>query len=1188
MADGNDYTNATSTAMPPAGRGPWQLNGSNTGSTSFIKIIAGDLIGSTTPVLLPLPNQTLIAPTNPPAHLQVGTATSNGREYYRSIGSPITSGAAYFSFLLNVSANPTNTDEFRCTLVAAGASNTPAATDPLSLHFRKGADTSHFNLGIERLNGSTVWATNSLADNQDYLIVLKYAFGTASPCNLYINPTPGAAEPLPAASATSDGVTAEPANIGTILFYESFIAPKTSGTINVDVMRVDSAWTNVTPAAAFASQLAITSSPQTLAVGEYSSPMTVTLEDQYGNVFTNSIPTVVSLASSSTTATFWDPTDTTNITSVTIPAGASAATFAYLDYTVGNPTITAASSSLLSATQTENVVALFTAIDHFTVTTSVASTNAGQNFIVTVQAMDSANNAITNSSVDGAMVIVSSSGAVLFVASDDDSAGNDETEEDGAFTEALMNGSFTLNASDTRAETVSITAAYGPATGTLTNFVVTPATAAQVRAETTADGTGSVVPEQIVAGGSSVHVYAIRRDVFGNYIDNVVADSWTLANSTGQISGGNLVAAGDGKSATFTAGNPGTCTIHAASGTLATTDSGILTVPSTAPATRVLVETAADGTGITVPAQTMINGQTLAVYSIRRDANGYFIDNVAADSWSLINLTGEVAPSDLAASNNRKSAVFTGNFPGTASIHAAASSLASVDSGKLTVSGNNQIGYTVSYQVNINPTNGQNIVGDAANEPNFCVDPTNPNRMAIGWRQFASVNSSTREAGYAYTTNGGVTWLGQNILLASTIIHSDPVLRAAPDGQFYYMSEADSPYYSCDLWNSTNGGQSWSDIGYANGGDKPWFVINDTTNAGSGNLYFIWNDGATPQPNANRNFSCSTNRGVSWSTPIQLPQFSTATTFYGTICLGPTGQVYVVGWDHTLGQFDFNRATNAAAGGSSVNFDLTITNLNLGGAEVGSIAGINNAGLLGISYVAADCSNGTNRGNIYVMGAVSSNGNPTQIEFIRSTNGGVSWTSPKTINDDASPLTHYHWSAVMDVSPNGRIDLAWYDTRNATNNAGSQLYYSYSLDGGLSWSTNRALTPLFNQTIGYPVQQKIGEQFGLVSLTNSACIAYTATFNGEEDVYFTRVEQPDAVVPPFFAQIALTNGVVMLTWNTVVGKTYCVQFEPALNPQWSLAATNLGCFVATNSTGTAQFQITPGSAQGYYRVVQEP
>src|SRR5262245_56768413 len=62
-----------------------------------------------------------------------------------------------------------------------------------------------------------------------------------------------------------------------------------------------------------------------------------------------------------------------------------------------------------------------------------------------------------------------------------------------------------------------------------------------------------------------------------------------------------------------------------------------------------------------------------------------------------------------------------------------------------------------SYQVNVD-AHGNNIVGDAANEPSIAVDPTDLNKMSIGWRQFNTVTSNFRQAGYGYTTNGGRSW----------------------------------------------------------------------------------------------------------------------------------------------------------------------------------------------------------------------------------------------------------------------------------------------------------------------------------------------------------------------------------------------------------------------------------------------
>src|SRR5690349_3640159 len=42
--------------------------------------------------------------------------------------------------------------------------------------------------------------------------------------------------------------------------------------------------------------------------------------------------------------------------------------------------------------------------------------------------------------------------------------------------------------------------------------------------------------------------------------------------------------------------------------------------------------------------------------------------------------------------------------------------------------------FGTSFQVNV--SGGQNMVGDAANEASMCIDPNNPNYIAIGWRQF--------------------------------------------------------------------------------------------------------------------------------------------------------------------------------------------------------------------------------------------------------------------------------------------------------------------------------------------------------------------------------------------------------------------------------------------------------------------
>src|SRR6266581_2748836 len=62
-----------------------------------------------------------------------------------------------------------------------------------------------------------------------------------------------------------------------------------------------------------------------------------------------------------------------------------------------------------------------------------------------------------------------------------------------------------------------------------------------------------------------------------------------------------------------------------------------------------------------------------------------------------------------------------------------------------------------SFQVNVD-ANGNNILGDAANECSISVDPTDGNKMTIGWRQFNTVNSNFRQGGWGYPTDRGTTW----------------------------------------------------------------------------------------------------------------------------------------------------------------------------------------------------------------------------------------------------------------------------------------------------------------------------------------------------------------------------------------------------------------------------------------------
>ena len=413
-----------------------------------------------------------------------------------------------------------------------------------------------------------------------------------------------------------------------------------------------------------------------------------------------------------------------------------------------------------------------------------------------------------------------------------------------------------------------------------------------------------------------------------------------------------------------------------------------------------------------------------------------------------------------------------------------------------------------SYQVNVD-ANGNNIVGDAANEPSICVDPNNPNRMSIGWRQFDNVASNFREAGFAYTTSGGTRWIAPGVL-QNNIFRSDPVLNSDTAGRFFYLSLLQN--FFVDLWRSITGGQSWTMVAPADGGDKQWFTIDNTHSSGHGFQYQCW---STDGNNfGGRQFTRSTNGGLTWMNPINIPN----SPRWGTLDVDSNGNLFIGGVNLDTGQIWCVRSTNAKNGAVVPTFDQ-ITPVNLGG-EIVFGEPINPEGLVGQVFLAIDRSGTSANNNVYMLASVQPTGFATgsDVMFARSTDAGRTFSAPRRINDDAVNHSKWHWFGTLSVAPNGRIDAVWYDMRNSPNNVTSQLFYSYSTDGGNSWSPNVAVSNLFNPFIGYPNQQKIGDYITVVSDDTSANVAYAATFNGEEDIYYVRVH-PSAAV----AQINLGN-----------------------------------------------------------------
>lgn len=401
----------------------------------------------------------------------------------------------------------------------------------------------------------------------------------------------------------------------------------------------------------------------------------------------------------------------------------------------------------------------------------------------------------------------------------------------------------------------------------------------------------------------------------------------------------------------------------------------------------------------------------------------------------------------------------------------------------------------ITVQANVT-WDGDNIIGDAANEPSIAIDPTNPDKMVIGWRQFDTQENSFRQAGYAYTFDGGDTWTFPGVIDPG-VFRSDPVLAADSNGNIYYnsLTVLDGDFY-CDVFIMRPGSTDWDEVTYAQGGDKQWMIVDQSGGIGNGHIYAFWTSSYSicfPDQ-----FTRSIDAGESFEDCVTI----TGMPFWGTLATDQDGILYSGGWS------DFGYIVSKSSTAQDPELPVSwepYSVVDLDGSP-GFGDGPNPGGLLGQTWIAIDNSDGPNSGNVYMLASSErySNSDPVDVMFARSTDGGLTWDAPLRVNQDENN-SNWQWHGTMSVAPDGRIDVVWLDTRNAISGYFSALYYSYSTDGGVSFSQNERISELFDPHLGWPQQDKMGDYFHMISDNDYAHLAWANTLNGEQDVYYTRI-----------------------------------------------------------------------------------
>jgi len=434
------------------------------------------------------------------------------------------------------------------------------------------------------------------------------------------------------------------------------------------------------------------------------------------------------------------------------------------------------------------------------------------------------------------------------------------------------------------------------------------------------------------------------------------------------------------------------------------------------------------------------------------------------------------------------------------------------------------------------------------NEEQVWTCPVDSSVVIAVWRDF---RLGYRQIGVGRSTDAGNTWTDSLVSQLRFTFQSDPCLDVDRLGNYYMCFMDWGAQYCSTVLKSSDKGVSW-DYPICAGPygpfleDKQFITIDRTGGTYDGNLYLAWARLYDNNEKVNVMLVRLQKDGWYFDTPITVavpPDFSACgyEAAYGgqwaQPLVGSDGALYVnfLGLDTVDCDIYWSiKTAKSTDGGLTISTPEIIRHVY--GATYAFIGYVDGGiDVYNSPIGAVDITGGPYDNNIYIaypnMDSTNTDYYDWNIEFIKSSDGGNTWTEPIFINDDPTgPGAKYdQFHSWLFCNDEGTLITIFYDQRMDTaNHYNFDIFAAYSFDGGETFTTNHRITEVSsspddckfgseNPKDGGSKAGKIAEYIGVTAKYDHINAVWTDARNGNQEVWganwVTPILKPRLIAP---------------------------------------------------------------------------